>query len=495
MNIDNLKTIHFVGIGGIGISAVAKLVVLQRKKVSGSDIKESETLDELRKLGVRVFIGHNEKNLPPETELLVYSSAVPISNPERTAAKKQGIPQLSYFEFLGEISKTKKTIAISGTHGKSTTTALVGLMLEAGGLNPTVIVGSKVKEFPHQNLLFGKGDYLVVESCEHFKNFLHLHPQYLIINNVELDHTDVYKNLDDVENAFVELTQKILSNGLILINNDSYGANEVLKKIKKIGLSCNIETFGLLEGANWLAYDILSSEGKQIFKIKKEHQFVGEFELHIPGKFNIYNSLAAAAMAMNLGISSGAIKKVLAEFNGIWRRFEKVGEINLETMTLKVQQTHEVLPPAKNTKSNAIIISDYGHHPTAIKETIKAARDFYPTRRIVLVFQPHQHNRTKCLFNEFVEALAEADFLILSEIFDVAGREEAEDKNVSSNELIKAIHQKYPNKSKNFIYGGNLEKTSQEISKNIKPNDLLIIMGAGDIYTIIPKIIYHQMVL
>lgn len=468
MNLEAVKNIHFVGIGGIGISAVAKFLALQGKKVSGSDVAESEVLDELRELGILIFVGHKEDNLPENADFVVYSSAVPDSNPEREKAKRKNIPQLSYFEFLGEMSRGKKTIAVSGTHGKSTTTAMLGLMLEAADFDPTVIVGSKVNDFPYKNLRFGKSEWLVVEACEHFKNFLHLHPQYLIINNIELNHTDCYKDLDDVENAFLNLAQKIPPGGIVLLNNDNRGAAEVYKKINLIPHNVKLERFGISKDKDieWSAGDISSSEGGQRFKINKNNQSIGEFALRVPGRFNIYNALAAGALAMELGAPSGVVKKVLAEFNGIWRRFEKVGE-----------------------RDGAVIISDYGHHPTAIKETIKAARDFYPLRRIVLVFQPHQHNRTKNLFNDFVDALAEPDLLILSEIFDVAGREETEDKSVNSYELIKAMREKYPAKTENLIFGGNLEKTTQEILKNAQPNDLIIIMGAGDIYTIIPKIV------
>jgi UDP-N-acetylmuramate--alanine ligase len=495
MNLESIKNIYFVGIGGIGISAVAKLMKLEGKAVSGSDISESEVLDELRDLGIQIFTGHKEENLAEDADFVVYSSAVPDSNPEREKAKRKNIPQLSYFEFLGELSRGKKTIAVSGTHGKSTTTAMLGLMLEAADFDPTVIVGSKVKNFPYQNLRFGKGEYLVVEACEHFKNFIHLHPQYLIINNIELDHTDCYKNLDEVEDAFVSLAQKIPAGDIVLLNNDNQGAMNVYKKLNnppkfppyfKGGQGGVIKKFGLTpNNVDWLAYDVSSTEGEQKFKIKKTPTFsppvphshtsegiggdrggFGEFTLRVPGRFNIYNALAAAALAMELGAPSGIVKKVLAEFNGIWRRFEKVGE-----------------------RDGTIIISDYGHHPTAIKETIKAARDFYPLRRIVLAFQPHQHNRTKNLFNDFVDALAEPDFLILSDIFDVAGREEGADKDTNSYELIKAIREKYPQKTNTSIYGGNLEKTTQEILKSAQPNDLIIVMGAGDIYTIIPKIL------
>ncbi len=483
MNFDNLKTIHFVGVGGIGTSAVAKLMKLQGKIVSGSDVVASETIDELKNLDIKIFLNHSVNNVPENCDLIVYSSAVPDSNSEREAAKSRGIPELSYFEFLGEISKTKKTIAISGTHGKSTTTAMLGLMLEAAGFNPTVIVGSKVKNFPHQNLRFGKGDWLVVEACEHLKNFLHLYPRHLIINNVELDHTDCYKDLNDVEDAFLNLAQEVRAGGIIFFNNDNQGAMEVYKKLNTLNLSfpdligesslSKLEKFGLSSDADWVVYDVSSTEGEQKFKISKGNQSVGEFTLRVPGKFNIYNALSAAALAMELGVPSGVVKKILAEFNGIWRRFEKVGSIT----------------PKPGEGGNAIIISDYGHHPTSIKETIKAARDFYPLRRIVLAFQPHQRNRTKNLFNDFVDALIEPDFLILSEIFDVAGREEAGDKDANSYELIKALREKYPEKSERLVYGGNLEKTTQEILKNARADDLIIIMGAGDIYTIIPKII------
>ncbi len=473
MNLDDIKTIHFVGIGGIGISAVAKLVALEGKAVSGSDISKSETLDELKQLGIKIFHNHSAANLPEEVNFLVYSSAVPDNNPEREKAKEKGVPQLSYFEFLGEISKIKKTIAVAGTHGKSTTTAMLGLMLQEAGFDPTVIVGSKVKNFPYQNLRYGKGEYLVVEACEHFKNFLHLRPQHLIINNIELDHTDCYKNINEIKETFLNLVLKLPAGGLVLLNNDNQGSADVAKKLQSLSAEIKIESFGLTAEADWAVDDLSSSEGEQKFKIRKNEQSVGEFILRVPGRFNVYNALAASALAMELGAPSGAIKNALSNFQGIWRRFEKVGSIT----------------PKPGEGGDAIIISDYGHHPTAIRETIKAARDFYPLRRIVLAFQPHQHNRTKSLFNDFVDALSETDLLILSEIFEVAGREETKDQNINSYELVKAIREKYPAKAGTSIYGGNLKKTIETILQFLKPNDLLIIMGAGDIYKIIPDII------
>jgi len=482
VDINNIKTIHFVGIGGIGISAVAKLLLLQGKEIRGSDISESEILDELRGLGITIFVGHKEDNLSKKTDFVVYSSAVTDSNPEREKAKRENIPQMSYFEFLGEISRNKKTIAVSGTHGKSTTTAMLGLMFEAAGLDPTVIVGSRVNDFPYKNLRFGKSDWMIVEACEHFKNFLHLYPQYLIINNVELDHTDFYKNLDDVEGAFATLAQKLPPGGFLLFNADSQGAAMVYKKLEATRVNITTEKFGLSADADWIAANVSSTEGGQKFEIKKNNRSMGDFILKVPGRFNIYNALAAASMAMRLGVPSGVIRKVLSEFTGIWRRFEKVGEI-------KRKETRSPRETESRYASNIIVISDYGHHPTAIRETIKAARDFYPMRRIVLAFQPHQHNRTKNLFNDFVDALAEVDLLILSDIFDVAGREEKTDQNINSYNIIDTMRKKYPQKNKNLIYGGNLKKTTEEILKNLSPNDLLIIMGAGDIYTIIPQII------
>lgn len=456
-NWKKIKKIHFIGAGGIGVSAVVKLALREGKTVTASDIAESEITVELQKRGVSLFVGHQAKNIAPDTSLVIYSSAVPENNVERMEARRLGIAQLSYFEFLGEYSRDKFTIAVSGTNGKSTTTALLGLILEAAGFDPTVIVGSKVFSFPDGNLRCGKSKYFVVEGCEHMANMLKLHPRVIVLTNIEEDHLDFYRDLAHIRLTFQQYIERLPKNGKLILNaDDRVSFFELEPRTPTV-------TYGLSNSADYLAKNIAVHSGEQKFDILKtggrEHLLPG-FKLRIPGKFNIYNALAAAACALELGVSEEVIKKMLADFGGIWRRFEIVGR-----------------------RDGALVVSDYGHHPSAIRGTLEAAREFYPGRRIVLVFEPHQRHRTKSLFKEFVVSFDNADILILSEIYDVAGREKARDSDVNSAKLAGAVlaRDKSRGLSREVFYAKDLNEARVLVTRLLKPGDLVICMGAGNI--------------
>ena len=420
---DGAKKIFFVGIGGIGVSALAKLFKNQGKEIIGSDKYSSEITDSLKKQGIKIFIGHQEKNLDFDTDLVIYSPAVPPEIPERKKAAELGVKQLSYPQVLGLISKDKYTIAISGTHGKSTTTAMLALILTEANLDPTVIVGSKIKhsEFD-ENLRIGKGQYFVVEACEWRAHMLELDPKIIILTNIEPDHLDYYKTFKNLKNAFKRYVRKLHRNGLLIFNADDKGCVEIAKSAK-----CKTVSYSIKSGL--------------------------DFSLQVPGQFNIYNALAASTCALELGIKPEIIKKTLADFKGIWRRFEKVGEYK-----------------------EALIFSDYAHHPTEVKETLKAAKEFYPKRRLVVVFQPHHFDRTKRFFESFIRAFDKADFVILNEIYDVPGREVK--KEISSKDLVGELKKR---KIKS-IFTKNLEQTKKVLLENIQKEDMVLIMGAGDIY-------------
>lgn len=466
MNPLEAKKIHFIGLGGIGVSAVAKFFKLRGAEVSGSDLEISEITDECEKLGIKFFHGQRAENLSQDTELVVYSDAVPVENLEREQAAKLGITQMSYAEILGEISKTKRTIAVSGTNGKSTTTAMLGLILEAAGFDPTVIVGSKVKTFKYGNLRMGAGDWFVVEGDEYKAHMLHLRPEVIILTNLEEDHLDFYKDLDDIIDKFSQYLNLLPDNGYCIINNNDAGCKKLkntdtfqslsrtTRRLTKYSIENNKEVDFFVESVNTKA-------GEVEFNLREmTNGDVVPYKLQVPGRFNVYNALAAIACARTLGVPVEVIQKTLANFQGIWRRFEKVGECQ-----------------------GALIISDYGHHPSAIEQTIKGARAFYPGRRIVLVFQPHQHNRTKTLFNDFVKTLRMPDVLILSEIYDVVGREAIEDQNINSRALLAALNKE------NAFYGGNLDETERLTREIIKPNDVVIVMGAGSIDKVARRLI------
>ena len=450
MSFADAKNIYCLGIGGIGVSAIAKLFYLQGKTVAGWDMARSEITDELIKMGIEVII-RPEVNLPQAADLLIYSPAVPADNIARRQARERGILELSYPEILGEISRTKKTIAVGGTHGKSTTTALVGLLLEAAGYDPLVIVGSIVKSFKYGNLRPGQGDYFVVEGCEHQANMLKIQPETIVITNLEPDHLDYYRDLEHIKEAFRQFVASLPASGQLIFNGDDPASREVA------AAAAHKVSFGVEGAADYQGGSIVVQPSRQEFILRAPTGATQRMVLRVPGRFNVYNALAASAAALEQGVSLETCQKVLADFSGLRRRFEKVGEYR-----------------------GALVISDYGHHPTAIKSTLAAARDFYPGRRLILVYQPHQHNRTKNLFKEFAQALAEPDILILSDIYDVAGREEAADQAVSSRLLGEEV-KKLGGSDKMYLYGGDLNQTLEMIKERVKPNDVLLIMGAGDI--------------
>jgi len=424
----NYKRVHCIGIGGIHVSALAKLLIGNGVEVSGSDMAESDITKELQKIGARVYIGHSDTNLRMHTndsndvDLVIYSDAVPDNNVERALAKKLGIKQVTSYEFIGELSKDYFTIAVSGTNGKSTTTAMLGMILDNAGLDPSVIVGTKVREWDG-NIRFGNSKFLVTEADEYKAHMLKLNPKMIVLTNIEEDHLDFYKDIDDIVDKFEEYVKRLPKDGVLVYNKDD--AN-----IVKL-LHCLI--------ARSVAFGVKD---------------VGSLKLRVPGEFNKYNAAAAAVAARELGVDEETIKASLENFKGTWRRFEQLGEYR-----------------------GSPVISDYAHHPTAVLGTIRAAREMYPERRIIAVFQPHQHNRTRKLFKEFVSALSEApaDLLILSEIYDVAGRTSGEDKQMSSKDLLKEI------KKKEVLFAKNLDETKSLIVKSAKSNDVVLIMGAGDI--------------
>lgn len=509
MILNNFKKIHFIGIGGIGTSAIAKMMLKKGKNVSGSDIAKSEITEELEKLGAKIFtpcqnkfgagqVGHSAKNLADDVDLVIYSPAVPQNNSEikkafRLQARGYKLQVLSYPEFIGQLSKNKFTIAVSGTNGKSTTTAMLGLILEKAGLDPTVIVGSKVPQWKGNLRL--STDFirnksvirspLVVEACEWRAHMLNLNPQIIILTNLEEDHLDYYQDINHLVRTFQKYIDKLPSKGSLILNADD-------SNLKKLKPKCKVITYGINNKADLMAQNIIVKNNRQEFDLIFGSDLLSfknrkirplKLKIKIPGIFNIYNVLAASAASLSLGVKPKVIKKVLENFKGIWRRFE-VKELKIKNR-----------PPNCRRKTDKLkIVSDYAHHPTAVRETIKAAKEFYPHCRIVAVFQPHHRNRTKKLFNDFVQSFDMADLIILSEIYDVAGREKIEDMDISSKDLVNAIRMRMQIKTnkntdfKEIFYTKDLAETKKRLLEIIQPGDVVLIMGAGDIYKLIPEL-------
>lgn len=428
--------IHFIGVGGIGISALAQYYLIKGNKVSGSDLVSSEIIDVLKKAKAKISLGpHRKTNIPKGTDLVVYSPAVQRDNTEFVEAKSRGIKTLSYPQALGKLTKEYFTIAVSGTHGKSTTCSMLSLILIEAGLDPTVVIGTKLKEFNDSNFRMGKSKYLIIEGDEWQASFLNYWPKIIVLTNIEREHLDYYKDINHILKTYQEYVSHLSKKDLLVYNKED-------KNILKIDNKAGSKSFSLKQ--------------KEATKLKAI--------LNIPGEHNVCNALAALTVARSLNISDDVSFKALAKYRGAWRRFQfQKKEINGREYT---------------------VINDYGHHPTEIRATLKATREKFPKDKIWCIFQPHQYQRTFHLFNDFAKVFSEApvDKLIITDIFDVAGREKSDIKEkVSSKKLVEKLklsHIKYMSKYqvKNYL------------KKNLKGGEIIIIMGAGDVYKILDTI-------
>ncbi|MDP2631374.1 MAG: UDP-N-acetylmuramate--L-alanine ligase [Candidatus Uhrbacteria bacterium] len=434
------SNVHIIGIGGIGTSAVAKWFLHSGATVTGSDTHPSDIIQNLKLRGVDVQIGHATANVPEMCDLVVYSRAVSESNPERQVARERGITELSFAQFLGQLAKSYKTIAVSGTNGKSTTTAMIASILVEAGYDPSVIVGTQVPGWKDGNLRIGKGDWLVVEACEHMASMLEIIPNIAVITNIEEDHLDFYRDIDHIRETFQKW-----------IDCKDKCANIVLNKTDAESQKLNAKYVD-----NFAVENRHTENGKQIFDVAGV-----EVMLKIPGEFNAENAAAALTVAHIAGVVDDVALKALAEFAGTWRRFEHVGE------------WHE-----------ASVYSDYAHHPTAVMGSIEAFREFFPDRRLVIVYEPHQHSRTHELFDDFVSAFDGADVLILSEIYEVTGRTEKHFE--SSADLTEAINSR--GKISKVLYAANHVEAESHLRDVVEAGDVIVIMGAGSIDAVARKI-------
>ncbi|MBT3230864.1 UDP-N-acetylmuramate--L-alanine ligase [Candidatus Uhrbacteria bacterium] len=437
----NAKTVHIVGLGGIGTSAIARLFLANGATVSGSDVHSSSIIDDLKNEGIEFRLGHFAENVPRDCDLMIYSRAVPADNVERQIASERSIVELSYPEFLGELAKTKKTIAVSGTNGKSTTTAMIASILIEAGLDPTVIVGTQVPGWERHNLRIGESEWLVVEACEHMASMLNIAPDVAVITNITEDHLDFYSGIDEIVETFQKWVSSIKSGGACVINaQDDESAKIEFSKIEKFEV-----------------------EGRHIDGENQSFMVDGDpYRLMIPGDFNAQNAAAAIVAAKHVGVSAGVCAQALEKFKGTWRRFEHLG-----------------------VWKSADIYSDYAHHPDAIKGSISAFKEAKPDRRIVLVFEPHQHSRTKELFDDFTTCFYGVDELILAEIYGVEGR--AEDEAISAKVLADSV--KGTGSIDDVHFAKDHDNAESILRDVVKPNDVVIIMGAGSIDNLARKLV------
>jgi UDP-N-acetylmuramate--alanine ligase len=448
---EGLRFVHVIGAGGIGVSAAAKWLLRTGIKVSASDVVASPLLDTLRELGAQTFVGHAAEQVPADADLVLYSPAVPEPNVERARASELGLIQRSYPQFLGDRSRELQTVAVSGTNGKSTTTAMLGQILAEAGKDPTVVVGTLVPEFPDGNLRVGGSELFVVEACEYRGAMLELAPRMVVLTNIEEDHLDYFQGLDHIVATFQRYVRGV---DRVVMNVD----DPVMQQLE-VGRHI---LYGFGERAELRAINRVAAAGEQAVDVTWHGEPCGRLVLRVPGEFNVMNALAATAAAMGLGVSFEVCAAALAKFGGCWRRFERVGCVG-----------------------GVEVISDYGHHPTAIRCTLAAAREFFPGRRLVLCFQPHQHARTFELRDGFVDALGEADVILLPEIYRVSGRTEAEE--ISSRDLVNDLQKARPGKE--VFYAADLTKTRQMLQSLVLSGDVLIVQGAGDIDEVARKLV------
>lgn len=461
------KKVHIIGIGGIGTSAVAKWYLHSGAEVTGSDMAENQATAELIERGIKISIGHQADGTIPEgTDLVIYSRAVPADNAERVAAKTAGITELSFPQFLGALAQRKKTIAISGTNGKSTTTAMIAKILIDAGYDPTVILGTYSPDLEDGNLRVGAGDWFVVEACEHMASFLHIRPRIAVITNIEEDHLDFYRDLEHIKETFQKWIDNKETNFAMGAEDKIAGAGDDrtsmhVRDIASGGVVVlNAEDtvsreLEAREAAYYKVNDRKVEEGKQTFDVAGV-----DIELKIPGKFNASNAAAALTAAHAAGVLDEKALESLANFGGTWRRFEHVGAWEAK---------------------GAEVYSDYAHHPTAIKGTIQAFKEFFGDRRLVMVFEPHQHSRTHELFDEFVDAfgaLGEKDTLILAEVYRVTGRTEEEFEG--SQQLVDAVKAAGEFKG-DARYAADHADVKRQLEDVTGKGDVVVIVGAGSI--------------
>ena len=442
-----IRRVHFVGIGGSGMSGIAEVLVNMGFRVSGSDLKASETTERLGSIGVKVHIGHSPENVEG-ADVVVYSSAVRRDNPEILAALERHIPVIPRAEMLAELMRMKHGIAVAGTHGKTTTTSLIATVLYHGGMDPTVVIGGRLNSIG-SNARLGKGEFLVAEADESDRTFLLLTPTIAVVTNIDREHMESYGTMDRVREGYLQFINSIPFYGLAVLNLDHPNIQALLPGVKK-----RFVTYGRSIQADIRACDLKRRGIYTTFHVRCHGRELGKVNLPMPGEHNVYNALATIGVAMELGMPFRVIKEALESFTGVHRRFE-----------------------IKAIVDGIVVIDDYGHHPVEIKAVLKAAREGWE-KRMVVVFQPHRFTRTKDLYSDFLTAFNEADCLILTEIYP-AGEEPIEgiDGALLYRGIKGAGH-------KNVLFIEDKGTIADRLMEMSRPGDMIIFLGAGDIWQV-----------
>jgi UDP-N-acetylmuramate--alanine ligase len=442
------KHIHFVGIGGIGMSGIAELLLNLGYKISGSDLQESDITHRLESLGGTINIGHDAAWIK-EADVVVTSSAIAADNPEVQSAVNSHIPVIPRAEMLAELMRLNKFgIAIAGSHGKTTTTSMVAWVLAQAGLDPTIVIGGKVDCLGGSNAKLGEGDFLIAEADESDGSFLKLEPVLEVVTNIDLEHLDYYNSIEEIKAVFLEFIDKIPFYGAAIVCMDDTHVASILPEIKK-----RILTYGLTRQANVYARGISTSGLNSCFEVFRENELLGEITLALAGEHNVYNALATVTVGLELDIPFAVIAAALQSFSGVQRRLQIKGE-----------------------RRDITVVDDYGHHPTEIRATLSALRDAWPERRTVVLFQPHRYSRTNSLAEDFYTAFYEADILLLTEIY---GAGETPIPGVTAEGLLRGIKQhghQYAHFEPTF------DKLIDKAIDIIVPGDVVLTLGAGNIW-------------
>ncbi|MCB9639844.1 MAG: UDP-N-acetylmuramate--L-alanine ligase [Myxococcales bacterium] len=443
-----IKRIHFVGVGGIGMSGIAEVLHNLGYEVSGSDMKASENTNRLADLGIRICEGHREENLG-DADVVVISSAIRGPNPEVDAARRAKIPVIRRAEMLAELMRMKYGIAVAGTHGKTTTTSLIATILEEGGVDPTIVIGGRLNA-TGRNAVLGQGDFLVAEADESDGSFLRLSPTIAVATNIDPEHMDFFADMDEVRASYLNFLNKVPFYGVNVVCLDHPEIQALLPRLEK-----RVITYGLNMQADLQANAIEFGAGETTFEVLWHGRSLGRFRLQMLGQHNVLNSLAATAVGLELEIDPEVIKRALSNFAGIQRRFQIWG------------QAHDVM-----------VVDDYAHHPAELRATLSGARGAFPDRRIVAIFQPHRYSRLRDLFQDFVTSFYQADLLVVTDVY-AAG--EAPLNGVDARTFAEAARQ---HGHRAVEYLPTLAEVDTYLKSNLRQGDLLMTMGAGDVWKI-----------
>ncbi|MQY53187.1 MAG: UDP-N-acetylmuramate--L-alanine ligase [Firmicutes bacterium] len=444
----NIQHIHFVGIGGSGMSGIAEVLINLGYKVSGSDLKQTEVTERLASLGGKIFIGHKSEQVG-NAHVVVTSSAVLPDNPEVVQAKRLKIPVIPRAEMLAELMRLKYAVTIAGTHGKTVTTSLVSMVLAEGGLDPTVVIGGRLKNIG-SSAKMGKGEFIVAEADESDGSFLKLTPTIALLTNIDDDHLDYYKTLDNIKNTFVQFVNKVPFYGSIILCGEDENIKSIIPRITR-----KYYTYGRGKNYDFYAENIVYEEMHTEFDLCFSGKNLGRLKLHFPGAHNVLNSLGAAAVGIELGVGFEKIRKAFLDFTGVSRRLE-----------------------VKARKKDIVFIDDYGHHPTEIRVTLETIKSIWPERRLLVIFQPHRYTRTRDLAKKFGPSFNSVSRIWLTDIYSAG---EKPIPGISSSLILESFPAE---KRETVTLISDREAIIKEVVKSLRPQDVLVTLGAGDVYKI-----------